>query len=264
MAGVGTAVLAILLTVSCNEAPAQPSRPGLTAQPGTPAPLSQTSLSGTVFEVTSDSVRPLAGAEVVAAHGYSTSSASHGVSGSGGRYELTGLPDLGGGRSPLQSLVAWKEGYSQPCRPTIDDWLAAEVDDVNVYLVANEILATIGVPSLLPLSEPVVSGTVFERSASGGDPVAGANVSVDFSRYYWRRHGAFHLPGSGPFTVTDSAGRYTLCGLTQPYRPFWDEGGVDFPEGSAYVRVSRPVVDAPVTIVPVDVRTVTQLDIEVD
>lgn len=213
-------------------------------------------VSGTVFEVTTESVRPLAGVRVVAWTGWDIGDASA-TTDVAGRYQISGLRDNHGGPIPLQALTAVKEGYSQPCRARIDQWLAGSADEVNVYVVADDVLITGGMPALLPVSGPVLSGTVFRRGSNGGDPVAGAEVAVDFT------HGYTLVPGVGVRTLTDQVGRYTLCGLTQPYRVFWDEGAGDFPEGSAHV-LSRRGAGAPLTRVHVDVRTVTHLDIDVN
>lgn len=199
----------------------------------------------------------MSGVRVVALTGWDIGDTSA-ISDSAGHYQITGLRDDRGRAIPLQELTALKEGYSQPCRPTIDRWLTGSATEVNIYLVANDVLATGGTPPLLPVSGPILSGTVFERGSDRGDPVAGAEVVVDFNNGF-----IISAPARGARTVTDAAGRYILCGLTQPYRVFWDEGGEDFAEGSAYV-LSRRATDTPVTRLRVDVRVLSHLDIEVD
>ena len=210
-------------------------------------------MSGTVFEVTHDVVRPLPGARVLAVTGWDLGDTST-VSDSAGRYSISGLRNRQGAVVPLQSLTASAQGYSQPCRPTLDAWLTGTVDGVNIYLVADVDLAR-GTPSQLPTTGPILSGTVFERGTRR--PVAGAEVAVDFS------HGFIRFPGAGVRTITDLQGRYTLCGLTQPYQVFWDEGAAPFPQGSAYV-LSRRLAGAPFTIDRIDVRALTHLDLEID
>jgi hypothetical protein len=254
----GEEVAALLLLVvggliACNGGPIAPSSPS--AAPPVPAersPAPVTVVSGTVFELGRDG----AGARVVAA---SIWGPKFTTTDSAGRYEVSGLHDLSGKSAtpPLQSLSAIKDGYSQPCRPAIDRWLGGADHDLNIHLVADDILASTGTPSLLPMTGPVVVGVVFERTAQGRHPAAGVAVAVDFS------NGMFRPPAA--HTVSDAMGRFTLCGLTQPYRVFWDEGADDFPEGIADVYAHRRAANAPVSFThDIDVRTLSQLELHVD
>lgn len=229
----------------CETAPTAPA-----VSPTTPDPPRESTVSGTVFEVTQELVRPLSGARVRAVTGWDLGDTSA-VSDSAGRYKISGLLDPRGQAVPLWSLDASAEGYSQPCRPILDDWLTGTVDDVNIYLVSGAVLAR-GTPSHLPTTGPILSGTVLERGTRR--PVAGAEVVVDFSHQFMF---------AGARTITDLEGRYTVCGLTQRYHVFWDEGAVYFPQGGAHL-LSRRAADARFTIDRIDVRTLTHLDIEID
>jgi hypothetical protein len=206
-----------------------------------------------VFEVTNDGIHPLGGAQIMAATIWGLRSAN---SDHAGHYEITGLHDLGGRgeREPLQSLFALKEGYSQPCRPTISEWLAGRADELNIHLVHDDILATSGMPPRYPTDGLIVEGRAITADGRR-TALAGVRIEVNFMGY-------FRPPSA--WTVSDASGRFALCGLAQPYRPFWDEGGTDFPRGFADVFAWRRVRDAPVTSLRnVDVRTLTQLDVEV-
>jgi hypothetical protein len=76
---------------------------------------------------------------------------------------------------------------------------------LDVVLVRESAIREAGVPVSFPLTEPTLSGIVFESTERGKTPVAGARVTADYS-------GGL---GSGPAanTITDRAGRYVLCGL---------------------------------------------------
>lgn len=255
-------VAAVLLVVvggliACESGPVAPSsRAGPQPVPVEPSPSTRTTVFGTVFEVSLHGLRPLEGARVVVASIWGTKFAT---TDSAGRYEVSGLHDLLGQTEtpPLQSLNAIKSGYSQPCRPAIGRWLVGADRELNIHLVADDILASTGTPPLLPMAGPVVAGIVFERTAQGRRPVAGAAVAVDFS------NGMFRPPAA--HTISDATGRFTLCGLTEPYRVFWDEGAHDFPEGIADAYAHRRAANAPISFAhDIDVRMLTQLELDVD
>jgi hypothetical protein len=90
----------------------------------------------------------------------------------------------------------------------------------------------------MPVGQPTLQGTVFERTAGHVRPAQGVKVTGDFSG------GIGWAPNAT--TVTDEAGRYLLCGL-------------DGNTGLELV-VQRP--GQPNRFVPVDIRTTTTLDIE--
>jgi hypothetical protein len=206
-----------------------------------------------VFEVSNGGLGPLRGAEVMAPTMWGLRTAD---SDAAGHFEITGLHDLPGrgDGEPLQSLFARKEGYSQPGRPTITEWLAGRTDEVNIHLVADDILASSGMPPLLPIDGPSVEGRAFTADGRR-TALAGVRIEINFLGY-------FDPPSA--WTVSDASGGFTLCGLAQPYRPFLDEGGTDFPRGLADIYARRRTHDAPITSLRnVDVRGLTRLDVEV-
>ena len=119
------------------------------------------------------------------------------TSDSQGRYRISGL--TGGNRK----VIVQKEGYSQPCRAALNSLQRQRPR----YLrrVQRNCLQT-GLPVSIPITQPVLTGFVFERTSSGVKPVAGAHVSVDFS-------GGFGGWEPSATTMTDAAGRFLLCGV---------------------------------------------------
>ncbi len=77
---------------------------------------------------------------------------------------------------------------------------------LDVYVVSTALLSTTGVPASMPVVQPTLSGLVFERTPEGIRPIAGATVVGDFSGGNgW---------GPSATTISDGAGRYLLCGVT--------------------------------------------------
>ena len=121
-------------------------------------------------------------------------------------------------------VVAEKSGFVQPCRANVD----LQHDTArDIFLVSNELLAKHGIPSSLPIIEPTISGLVFERTASGVRPVAGAGVGIDFTAGFgW---------AASAFTVSGPDGRFLLCNVT--------DVGFGIGISAAYIRMrSRSVL----------------------
>jgi hypothetical protein len=132
-------------------------------------------------------------------------------------------------------VVAQKAGYSQPCRVSLRPTTA----DQDLYVVANETLATSGVPASMPIVGPVLTGRVFERTSNGERPVSGATVILDFTGGMgWARSAT---------TITDAAGRYLLCNV--------EDVGFGF-----YAFVSKPGYTE--AFVHVNVKPLATFDIE--
>lgn len=157
-------------------------------------------LSGVVTERFSG--RPVEGATVMVHPGqghqgnwYSQS----GVSNAAGRYTINWLfPPMDG------RVVASRNGYVQQCvaRVTLQ---ADATMDLIVSSVAD--LAALNVPSAAtPPDSRTVSGTVFEMTATGKQPVENAWVGLDDGT----RNGFLVAE-----TRSDRAGRYLLCGMPE-------------------------------------------------
>jgi hypothetical protein len=121
-----------------------------------------------------------------------------------GRYEVTLPSNL----DPITVKVEYP-GYSQPCVARV----ASAVDTVlDIFVVRDSVAGEGSLPESFPLKPLTVSGVVFEQTENGREPVAGARVVADYS-------GGM---GWGPAarTITDRAGRFTLCGLQVQGPPF--------------------------------------------
>jgi hypothetical protein len=151
-------------------------------------------LIGVVYEVTARGRRPLAGVRLDISPEYQ-SRVPITESNAEGQFTVELVPSDG------LKIVGIKSNYSQPCRVPVRTGVA----DYEVYLVSNDVLSTTGVPSSLPITAPVLTGRVFERTPAGEQPIAGASLVLDFS------NGFGWSPGAG--TVTDATGHYVLCNV---------------------------------------------------
>jgi hypothetical protein len=220
---------AIVFTSACEDrTPVAPSPSPSVSSRDLPTPSAMFLLTGTVYESTREGRRPLAGMPLDISVEYQ-SWPPRATTDADGRYRFSASS------SETLHVRAEKEGYSQPCRSAV-----ALIKDtvVDVYVVADATLSANGVPASMPVSQPTLQGTVFERTAGDVRPVQGVKVTGDFSA------GLGWAPNAT--TVTDAAGRYLLCGL----------GG----DIGLELMVQRP--GQPNRFVPVDIRTTTTLDIE--
>jgi hypothetical protein len=159
---------------------------------GAPAAAAAPRLGGFVFEpMAGGGRRPVADARVFGwvdranGTGYAV---QLGITGADGRYQASPAPD-----GDIR-VNADKAGYVQPCMaggPVQDG------SQLDVQLVPRE------APRVTPTS-PALTGIVFETTASGRQPIIGADVSA-----LWL--------GEYPVvtTVTDSTGEFVLCNLTR-------------------------------------------------
>jgi hypothetical protein len=191
-----------LLASACNSPVSPPTAPTQTtaAPPVTVAGPSVLTGPYIVAGVVSDGARPIAGANVSAwidqvGFGYSYMWA-HGplLTDAAGRYQLTGLP-----AQVKVWLQTWKDGYVQQCAaPQVT--LQGDTN-VDAQLVPKATLSasTVQAPAAGFRS---ISGVIFEVTAAGKHPVAGA--FVDFEPL-------MDFPAA--ITLSDAAGRYLLCGV---------------------------------------------------
>jgi carboxypeptidase family protein len=106
-------------------------------------------------------------------------------------------------------MWAWTADTVQPCvvsRSTVP------ADDVDIELVSAAWIAA-GNPSVSVSASPVLSGVVYEQTASDRTPLAQARVYLELIPDL--------LIAS---TVTDGQGRYSICGV---------------PDGEVYVEAGR-------------------------
>jgi hypothetical protein len=79
---------------------------------------------------------------------------------------------------------------------------------LDVHVVAGSTLASSGLPASYPVAQPAVSGRVFEITAQGERPIAGASVIADFADPDFSNSS---VPAAT--TLTDTEGRYVLCNV---------------------------------------------------
>jgi hypothetical protein len=127
----------------------------------------------------------------VTGHGFFTNAA--------GRFEVPGLPDS---RVKLWA-GGWRDGYYQPCAVTVD--MTGDVDR-DIEVVRAETLSSLSPPRPITAREPTLTGTVYEVTSAGQQPVAGALIEAD---------GAGGLGLVLAITRTDLSGHYFLCDLLE-------------------------------------------------
>ena len=116
-------------------------------------------------------------------------------SGPDGRYSFT-VPTGAFVRVYVDSLAAY-----QPC---VTATTATGNTNLDVHAIVDPAKLGAHLPSELLVNTPTLSGTVFETTALGRQPVANVRVLVDMFG---------GLGGVDALTLTDSDGRYVLCGL---------------------------------------------------
>jgi hypothetical protein len=125
-----------------------------------------------------------------------------------GRFEAGSLP-----RSKI-TIRAIQAGYVQPC--AVDAEVHGDLS-VRVELIPASTLDAFN-PSRPQLStEPSVSGVIYETTASGREPVAGANLGVE-------EYLDLEATMTTATTLSDRGGGFFLCNLGE----------------EAYLQVSKP------------------------
>jgi hypothetical protein len=191
-----TAGFAASFTVAagCGEDPpaATPSFPVTT--PTTSNPQAFYMVSGVAFEHTSTGQRPIAGVPL----------RIHSAASGGTILDVT--TDANGGyvASPVRAgavtiTPGLNSGYVAPC-PSGTDALASHAT-FDVHLVSTALLSAAGALPSVPTTNIYVSGTVYEMTTNGTQPVAGASVEMGQS--------ANDLSYSA--TVTNALGHYLVC-----------------------------------------------------
>ena len=190
------AVTAAVAALACHDkVPTAPAVPNSENPLSSLIPTSLFTLSGVVYESTADGVRPLAGVPLDVSVEYQQWPPKVTSDNEGGYAVIL--------RRGQFKVVAEKAGFVQPCRANID---LQQNSALDIFLVSNELLAKRGIPSSLPIIEPTISGLVFELTASGVKPVAGALVVIDFTAGLgW---------AASATTVSGPDGRFLLCNVT--------------------------------------------------
>ncbi len=192
----------LIVLSACNDSrwsgPSGPSFDAPLPAPSGPPPRPQLAeLSGTVYEHGTFGRRVLPNI-VLDVSGVFDRSDLQRRSDASGQYRVSALS----GRE--MKVVAVAPGFYQPCmasaRLTGDTTL-------DVHLVRDATLATAGIPASMPSAETRVFGRVFGRTARGPRHMRAVDVigfvGVDLGDHAVRVAN----------TLTDSAGRYVLCGM---------------------------------------------------
>jgi hypothetical protein len=109
---------------------------------------------------------------------------------------------------PLDSSLRVEVG--SPYQPCVSTFAARSPGSRDVHVVTDSTQLGAHLPAELLTDFPLLSGVVFENTVDGRQPISGVRVEVDM------------LWGMGDVsatTLTDSDGRYILCGLSgnSPY-----------------------------------------------
>jgi hypothetical protein len=196
---VSSACLFAVVVTACDH----PAAPSLQPSPSpSPSPAAQTAtISGVVWQHAADGVKPLGVASVwgwvqTAGSGWRVGPNKTDLD---GRYSFQ-VPTGASLRVQLSALY-------QPCVVTIS---ASSTVSHDVHIVADPAQLGAHLPAELLADVPTLSGVVFENTPDGKQPVPGVRLEVDM---------IYGLGDVSATTLTDSDGRYVLCGLTgnSPY-----------------------------------------------
>jgi hypothetical protein len=199
--------LCLLLVMSAcgGEERSLPTAPTVPTVPSTPVGPTFT-LSGVITERLSG--RPVQGARVwvfpftLAGRSWPPSGLRTTPSDDAGRYTISGLPSLG----PVWVSTAqtWGDAFIAPYMHQCVTTVTVEGDAMLDLTISSttDLVALNSSTSPTPPSSRTVSGTVFEITSNGRQPVS--NVWVGWEAV---------MDGSVAETRTDAAGHYRVCGL---------------------------------------------------
>jgi hypothetical protein len=162
--------------------------------PITHNPQASYTVSGVAFEHTATGQHPIAGVPLRIHSADSGGIFLDVTTDADGRYVASQV------RAGAVSIApALTSGYFAPCPPGTDALAAHTTFDVHI--VSAALLSATGAPRSLPTSAIYFSGTVYEVTTAGTQPVAGAFVQLGQS--------ANDVAYST--TLTDASGRYLVC-----------------------------------------------------
>ena len=192
------AAAATLGTIACDRST---SGPDLTAPPSpispTPTPTSNAAtVSGIVWLRDPGGIKPYAGVNVWGWGQMAGAGARMGpvVTDADGRYTFRAV-------SPGTFVRVQVAANYQPCVAGVSV-TGNMTRDVDIISDPDQLGAHL--PAQLLADTPTLSGLVFESTAQGRQPVAHARVELDM---------VYGLGDVSATTLTDSEGRYVLCGL---------------------------------------------------
>ena len=192
-------LFAVVVIAACDHPAAPTLQPSPSPSPSTVA--QNATISGVVWQHASDGVKALGGASV---WGW--------VQSAGSGWRVGPLQTDGDGRYSFQvPTTAWLRvevsSLYQPCVVTIS---ASSNVSHDVHIIADPTQLGAHLPAEMLADWPALSGVVFENTADGKQPVSGVRLEVDM---------LYGLGDVSATTLTDSDGRYVLCGLAgnSPY-----------------------------------------------
>jgi len=184
-------------TIACDRSMPRPDLPAAPSAPISPTPTGQNaSVSGIVWLRSAGGVNPYAGANV---WGWAQMAGSgHRIgpvrADADGRYTFLVVPGTFVRVQVAANYQPCVAGVSAVGNVTRDVYIISDPDQLGDHL-----------PAQLLADTPNLSGLVFETTAQGRQPVAQVRVELDM------------IGGMGDVsatTLTDTAGRYVLCGLS--------------------------------------------------
>ena len=202
-------MLAVVILAGCDHrSPVSPDTNNFVAPSvGPSAAVEHAVVSGVVWQHDANGTKPYAGVRVWGWSQLERSGSRIGPTetGADGRYSFT---------VPVGALLRVQVAATyQPCVAAISVAGNAKRD---VHLVVDSAQLGAHLPAELLADIPTLSGLVFENAAEGRQAVPGVRVELDM---------IYGLGDVSATTLTDSDGRYVLCGL----------GGTD----STYVYASK-------------------------
>lgn len=224
-----TAMTLAVAATGCGDLPALP--PTATAPTPTPplgprptAPFGPTgtfTLSGIVFETTTDGRHPVSGASVGIDVNIPNLWYYFGrtTSDDNGRYSMPRLPE------GLIDAWASREGYAQPCFTSVRLRGDAVLD---IELMSAATLALPNPPLPSTATSPTLSGLVFETTPEGIRPINAAQLTLEVG------------DGRGVSTFSNGRGRYFFCRVP-PSVELWAEAA-RYANRVERVRVSEDTV----------------------
>jgi hypothetical protein len=102
--------------------------------------------------------------------------------------------------------MAYKDNYVQPCAVDVELREPAHDVEIDVELMAPETFDSFASPAPTRLTGPAFTGSVFETTPTGKQPVSGAHLAVD----------GFAGFGGGlvlASTYSDLGGNFFLCNV---------------------------------------------------
>jgi hypothetical protein len=192
-------LFAVVAIAACDHSAAPTLQPS--PSPG-PSPVAENAtIAGVVWQHASDGVKPLAAASV---GGW--------VQAAGSGWRVGPIQTDGDGRYSFQVPAnAWlRVEVFPPYQPCVVTISASSSVSHDVHIVADPKQLGAHLPAELLTDMPTLTGVVFENTPDGKQPVSGVRLEVDM---------LYGLGDVSATTLTDSDGRYVLCGLVgnSPY-----------------------------------------------